>query len=286
MKTVQHFFDENSNTFSYIIHDNATHQCAIIDSVLDFDVNSGSIHTTLADLMVDYIQQNNLQVEWILETHIHADHLSAASYLKSKLGGKIAISHQINTVKSAFSPIYNVDFKTANSMVDFDCLFYNNQKFSIGTLPAVAIATPGHTPACMSFLIDDVVFVGDTLFMPDYGTARCDFPKGSAKTLYQSIQKLYQLPDETVVYLCHDYLPKGRGHYAYQTTIGEQKQNNIHIHKDVAECDFIHMRETRDQTLSMPRLLLPSIQVNLRAGKLPEPENNGVSYLKIPVNIF
>ncbi len=283
---IKEFFDKDSQTFSYVVADDTSGICAIIDSVLGFDMPSARTDTTLADDIIAYINAQAWTVAWHLETHIHADHLSAASYLKSKLGGKIAISHRIDEVQSIFGEIYYLDFKSANAMMGFDYFFQDDESFAIGTLSATAIATPGHTPACMSYLIDDAVFVGDTLFMPDYGTARCDFPKGSSQTLYQSVQKLYTLPDVTKVFLCHDYLPKSRDEFCHQTTIGTQKQHNIHINTTVNQEQFVAMRDAKDRTLAMPKLLLPSIQVNLQAGNLPQAEDNDISYLKIPLNQF
>ncbi len=283
---VKEFFDKDSHTFSYVVADDSNGVCAIIDSVLGFDMASACTDTTLADEMIAYIHAQAWTVAWHLETHIHADHLSAASYLKSKLGGRIGISHRIDEVQSIFGEIYHLDFKSANAMMSFDYFFQDDESFAIGTLSATAIATAGHTPACMSYLIDDAVFVGDTLFMPDYGTARCDFPKGSSSALYHSVQKLYQLPDSTVVYLCHDYLPPSRQAFSHKTTIGEQKQHNIHLNSATTEQAFVALRDAKDRTLPVPKLLLPSIQINLMAGNLPKPEDNGISYLKIPLNYF
>ncbi len=283
---VKEFFDKDSQTFSYVVADESSGVCAIIDSVLGFDMPSACTDTTLADGIIAYISTHAWAVAWHLETHIHADHLSAASYLKSKLGGRIGISHRIDEVQSIFGKIYNLDFKSANTLMGFDYFFQDGEIFEIGSLPATAIATAGHTPACMSYLIDGAVFVGDTLFMPDYGTARCDFPKGSSSALYHSVQKLYELPDDTTVYLCHDYLPPSRQAFMYKTTIGEQKQHNIHLNSTTTEQTFVALRDAKDRTLPVPKLLLPSIQVNLMAGNLPKPADNGISYLKIPLNQF
>lgn len=283
---IKEFFDKDSQTLSCVVADDTSGVCAIIDSVLGFDMPSARTDTTLADDIIAYINAQAWTVAWHLETHIHADHLSAASYLKSKLGGKIAISHRIDEVQSIFGEIYHLDFKSANAMMGFDYFFQDDESFAIGTLSATAIATPGHTPACMSYLIDDAIFVGDTLFMPDYGTARCDFPKGSSRTLYHSVQKLYKLPDDTAVYLCHDYLPPSRQAFTHKTTIGDQKQHNIHLNSHTNEQAFVALRDAKDHTLPVPKLLLPSIQVNLMAGNLPAPEDNGTSYLKIPLNRF
>ena len=283
---VQHFFDEGSHTFSYVVTDPATDYCAIIDSVLGFEMASASTNTKLADEIIDYVQDHGLKVQWHLETHIHADHLSAASYLRSQLGGQIAISHRIEQVQAVFGKIYDTDFKAVNAQMGFDHLFADDNSFAIGSLSAIALATPGHTPACVSYVIGDAVFVGDTVFMPDYGTARCDFPKGSSEALFDSVQKLYSLPDDTAVYLCHDYLPPDRHSFCHVTTIGDQKQHNIHLSADTAKADFVAMRDAKDKTLSMPKLILPAIQVNLRAGRLPDAEDNGIRYLKIPLNQF
>ncbi|QTD63263.1 MBL fold metallo-hydrolase [Acinetobacter towneri] len=283
---IQHFFDENTNTFSYVVSDPVTRQCAIIDSVLDYDPASATTSTIHADEIIAYIQKNELTVEWILETHVHADHLTASQYLKEQLGGKIAMSHKISIVQETFSAIYNLDIKYFNSHQSFDYLFDDHETFTIGELQAYNIPTPGHTPACLSYVIGDAVFVGDTLFMPDYGTARCDFPKGSAGQLYDSVQTLYALPEETRVFLCHDYLPESREQYEHETLLKTQKEQNIHIHTGVSKAEFIEMRTQRDATLTMPKLILPSIQINMDAGKFPQPETNGIRYLKLPLNYF
>ena len=283
---IQHFFDENTNTFSYVVSDPVTRQCAIIDSVLDYDPASATTTTTHADEIIAYIHKNELTVEWILETHVHADHLTASQYLKEQLGGKIAMSHKISIVQETFSAIYNLDIKYFNSHQSFDYLFADHEAFTIGELQAYNIPTPGHTPACLSYVIGDAVFVGDTLFMPDYGTARCDFPKGSAGQLFDSVQTLYELPEETRVFLCHDYLPESREQYEHETLLKTQKEQNIHIHTGVSKAEFIEMRTQRDATLTMPKLILPSIQINMDAGKFPQPEANGIRYLKLPLNYF
>ena len=283
---IQHFFDENTNTFSYVVSDPVTRQCAIIDSVLDYDPASATTTTTHADEIIAYIHNNKLTVEWILETHVHADHLTASQYLKEQLGGKIAMSHKISIVQETFSAIYNLDIKYFNSHQSFDYLFADHEAFTIGELQAYNIPTPGHTPACLSYVIGDAVFVGDTLFMPDFGTARCDFPKGSAGQLYDSVQTLYALPEETRVFLCHDYLPESREQYEHETLLKTQKEQNIHIHTGVSKAEFIEMRTQRDATLTMPKLILPSIQINMDAGKFPQPEANGIRYLKLPLNYF
>ncbi len=283
---VQEFFDENSNTFSYVVADRQTKRCAVIDSVLDYDVASATTSTQHADQILNFIHKNSLSIEWILETHVHADHLTASQYIKEQAGGKIAISRKISIVQQTFSAIYNLDMKYFNSHQVFDYLFDDYENFKIGEMNAYNIPTPGHTPACLSYVIGDAVFVGDTLFMPDYGTARCDFPKGSATILFDSVQRLYTLPEQTHVYLCHDYLPEGRQQYHYKTTIQAQKQNNIHIHYGIEKEDFVKMRNSRDASLGMPKLILPAIQINMDAGRMPAPEENGIRYLKLPLNYF
>lgn len=283
---VQDFFDEATNTFSYVVSDPMTKRCAIIDSVLDYDAASAITSTTQADRIIAYVKAQTLEVEWILETHVHADHLTAAQYLKQELGGKIAISQKIAVVQQTFAAIYNLDLKQVNASQPFDHLFEDGEHFKIGELDVYNIPTPGHTPACLSYVVEDAVFVGDTLFMPDYGTARCDFPKGSAPVLYDSVQKLFELPEDTRIFLCHDYLPESRHEYQCETTIQMQKQHNIHVHSGVSKADFVAMRQQRDAGLSMPKLILPSIQINMKGGQFPTPEENGVSYLKLPLNYF
>ncbi|RLZ07588.1 MBL fold metallo-hydrolase [Acinetobacter sp. 2JN-4] len=283
---VKAFFDQDTNTFSYVVNDPQTNCCAVIDSVLNYDAASASTSTESADQIIQYIGDYQLKVEWILETHVHADHLTASQYLKSKLGGKVAMSEKISIVQETFSAIYGIDIKYFNTHQTFDYLFKDNEHFSIGKLDAFNLPTPGHTPACLSYVIGDAVFVGDTLFMPDYGTARCDFPKGSADTLFDSVQALYELPDQTRVFLCHDYKPEGRSEYCYETSINAQKQSNIHIDAKTRKQDFVNMRQARDATLAMPKLILPSIQINMDAGRFPEPESNGIRYLKLPLNYF
>lgn len=283
---VEAFFDESSNTFSYVVTDPASKCCAIIDSVLDYDAASASTSTVQADKIIHYIKQQQLHVEWILETHVHADHLTASQYLKQKLGGQIAMSEKIGIVQGIFSQIYNLDLKTLNSHQSFDYLFKDHELFKIGGLEAYNIPTPGHTPACLTYVIGDAAFVGDTLFMPDYGTARCDFPKGSASQLYDSVMQIYQLPDHTRMYLCHDYLSESRQDFVCETDIKTQREENIHIHTGISKASFIQMREQRDATLAMPKLILPAIQINMDAGKFPEAESNGIRYLKLPLNYF
>lgn len=281
---VQSFFDPATNTVSYIVSDPATHHCAVIDSVLDYDPSAGRTSTESAQRIVDAVREQHLTVDWLLETHAHADHLSAAPWIQEQVGGKLAIGEHIKTVQEVFGKIFNAGTEFARDGSQFDQLFADGVEYSVGSIPARAIHTPGHTPACMSHIIGDAVFVGDTLFMPDYGTARCDFPGGDARTLYRSIQKLMALPDETRMFLCHDYLPEGRTEYRWETTVGEQRRHNIHVHEGVTEDEFVARREARDATLGMPRLILPSVQVNMRAGHLPPAESNGTHYLKIPVN--
>ena len=283
---VKDFFHEDTNTFSYVVRDPATKACAIIDSVLDYDPASASTSTVHADKIIAYIKEQGLTVEWILETHVHADHLTAAQYLKAELGGKIAMSQKIGIVQETFGAIYHLDIKQWNAQQLFDYLFEDHESFQIGTLKAYNIPTPGHTPACLSYVIGDAVFVGDTLFMPDYGTARCDFPRGSAEQLYDSVQSLFQLPENTRVFLCHDYLPETRESYVCESDIQTQKTQNIHIHQGISKAEFAQMRNQRDSGLSMPKLILPAIQINMKAGQFPEPEQNGVSYLKLPLNYF
>lgn len=283
---VQDFFDDATNTFSYVVSDPKSKKCAIIDSVLDYDPASATTTTTHADQIIEYVQREGLSVQWILETHVHADHMTASQYLKEQLGGQIAMSNKIAVVQETFSAIYNLDIKYFNSHQSFDYLFDDYEHFQIGELQAYNIPTPGHTPACLSYVIGDAVFVGDTLFMPDYGTARCDFPKGSASILFDSVQRLYELPEHTRVFLCHDYKPEGRDHYVCETDIKTQKTSNIHLKQGTPKQQFVEMRQQRDATLAMPKLILPSIQVNMDGGKFPEPEANGIRYLKLPFNYF
>lgn len=283
---VQHFFDEPTNTFSYVVRDPASQACAILDSVLDFDYAAGATDVRSADEIVEYVRSNDLKVEWILETHVHADHLSAAPYLHEKLGGKTAIGVHIRDVQEIFGKAFNEGAEFARDGSQFDRLFGDGDTFSIGGLEGRVMHTPGHTPACLTYVIGDAAFVGDTLFMPDFGTARCDFPGGDARVLYQSIRKVLSLPSETRIFLCHDYKAPGRDGYAYQTTVAEQREANVHVHDGISEDAFVQMRTERDATLDMPRLILPSVQVNMRAGDMPPAEDNGQVYLKIPVNLF
>ena len=279
---VKAFFDNDSNTVSYVVTDPATKKAAIIDSVMDFDYASGTISYDHADMIIEYVTTQKLDVEWLIETHVHADHLSAAPYIQQKLGGKLGISKRISEVQKVFGKIFNADTKFERDGSQFDQLFDDGDRYKIGELDGVAIATPGHTPACMVHLIGDAVFVGDTLFMPDGGTARADFPGGDARTLYQSIQKILSLPDETRMFVCHDYAPNGR-EFLWETTVGAQRANNIHVGNNASEDSFVEMREKRDASLAMPRLIMPSIQVNMRAGHMPDAEKNGATYLKVPI---
>ncbi len=279
------FFDAESNTFSYIVKDPNSNACAIIDSVLDLDYASGTISHESADAVIKFVRDHKLEVEWIIETHAHADHISAGHYLRDELGGKLAIGEEIKVVQKVFSGIYNIEQKVAADGSQFDHLFTDNETYMIGTLEAKVLHTPGHTPACMSHLIGDALFVGDTLFMPDAGTARADFPGGDAATLFRSIHRLLELPGDTRVFMCHDYGPNDR-ELEYQTTIAEEREKNIHVNDAISEQEFVKMREDRDATLAMPHLILPSLQVNVRAGEMPEAEDNGMVYLKVPVNAF
>jgi glyoxylase-like metal-dependent hydrolase (beta-lactamase superfamily II) len=281
---VHGLFDKATWTVTYVVHSGQGSACAIIDSVLDYDPKAGRTMTESADRVIDYVKENQLSVAWILETHAHADHLSAAPYLKQKLGGKIAIGDHISRVQEVFKGIFNLEpqFRTDGSQ--FDHLLADQEVFQIGELTGNVLFVPGHTPACVAYQIGDAVFVGDTMFMPDYGTARADFPGGDARTLYRSARRILSLPPQTRLFMCHDYLPEGRTEYAWETTIAEERRANVHIHDGVDENAFVAMREARDATLAMPRLILPSVQVNMRAGHLPPPEDNGVTYLKIPLN--
>lgn len=280
---VKGFFDQDSGTISYVVHDRSSKEAAVIDSVLDFDYASGTIGYELADDIIGYVQAQSLNVSWHIETHVHADHLSAAPYLQDRLGGKIMISEQITAVQKIFGKVFNAGTEFERDGSQFDRLLEDGDSYALGQLTGYAIHTPGHTPACMAHVIGDAVFVGDTLFMPDGGTARADFPGGDARTLYQSIHKILALPEDTRLFVCHDYMPGGR-EVAWQSTVAEQKQKNIHIGGGISEDAFVEMRETRDASLSMPKLIMPSIQVNMRAGHLPPGEDNGEVYLKVPVS--
>lgn len=282
--TVQAFFDETTHTVSYLVFDPKTRQAAAIDPVLNYEHADGKVSTVSADAMLRAADELQLNIVWVLETHVHADHLSAAMYLKQHTGAHVGIGQHICTVQSIFSRIFNLDSDdVSGSGVEFDRLFQDGDVFSIGGLNVEVMHTPGHTPACVSYRIGDVVFVGDTLFMPDYGTARADFPGGDARTLYRSIRRLLSLPPQTRLFLCHDYKAPGRDHYAWETTVAAQREHSVHVNDDVSEDEFVAMRTARDAKLAAPALLLPSIQVNIRAGRMPPAESNGVSYLKIPL---
>ncbi|MBY6127695.1 MBL fold metallo-hydrolase [Qipengyuania aquimaris] len=278
------FFDEATNTVSYVIHDPATSKAAIIDSVLDYDAAAGRTSQGSADLMIEYVEKQGLEVEWLIETHAHADHLSAAPYIQEKLGGKLAIGREIIRVQEVFGKLFNAgtDFERDGSQ--FDHLFEDGETLQLGEIQMIALHVPGHTPADYAFIFGDAAFVGDTIFMPDFGTARADFPGGDARQLYRSIRRLLALPEETRLFLCHDYKAPGRDEYAWETTVGQQKRENVHVKDGTSEDEFVEMRTARDSTLAMPQLIMPSVQVNIRGGRLPEPEENGVSYIKIPVN--
>ncbi|MGY6628452.1 MAG: MBL fold metallo-hydrolase [Oceanicaulis sp.] len=281
---VKAFFDPATFTVSYVVSDPATKQAAIVDSVLDYDPKSGRTSKASADAVIAFVRAQGLTVQWILETHVHADHLSAAPYLKEQVGGTLAIGSNIRTVQDVFGKVFNAGTEFQRDGSQFDRLFEDGEIFQLGSIEARALHTPGHTPACMTYVIGDAGFVGDTLFMPDYGTARCDFPGGDARELYRSIRKIYALPDETRLFMCHDYLPEGRDEYQWETTVAAQKAHNIHVHEGVSEDEFVAMREKRDATLAMPVLILPSVQVNMRAGHMPPADDNGMTYLKIPVD--
>jgi glyoxylase-like metal-dependent hydrolase (beta-lactamase superfamily II) len=281
--TIQAFFDDKTWTVTYVVSDDATRAAAVIDPVLDFDPRSGRTSTTQADRVVAHVRERRLSVQWILETHAHADHLSAAQYLKQALGGRIGIGERITQVQATFKKLYNLERDFLADGAQFDHLFTDGEVFPIGALEARALWVPGHTPADMAYLVDGAVFVGDTLFMPDVGTARADFPGGDAHVLHRSIRRLLELPPETRMYVCHDYPPAGR-QPAWETTVAEQRRSNIHVNERASEAEFVAWRQARDATLDVPALILPSIQVNIRAGQLPPPEDNGVSYLKIPLN--
>ncbi|MCW2388041.1 glyoxylase-like metal-dependent hydrolase (beta-lactamase superfamily II) [Sphingobium sp. B11D3B] len=281
---IEAFFDEPTNTVSYLVVDRQTHIAAVIDPVLDFDPASGEVDTGSAERILARAQAQNWSIAMVLETHAHADHLSAAPFFKAKTGAKIGIGEHIRDVQKIFRPVFALDdLQTDGS--DFDCLFADGERFSIGSLEVEVLHLPGHTPADIAYRIGDAVFVGDTLFMPDYGTARADFPGGDARTLYRSIRRLLSLPDETRLFMCHDYKAPGRDDYRWETTVGQQRKNSVHVRDDVSEEDFVAMRTKRDAGLSAPRLLLPSIQVNIRAGHFPKAEANGVRYLRIPVTV-
>ncbi len=280
---VKAFFDSATNTITYVVRDPAGTHCAIVDSVLDFDYASGRTDTRSADAVIAWVQAQGLTVDWILETHVHADHLSAAPYIQERLGGQIGIGDRITVVQETFGKIFNEGTRFQRDGSQFDRLFREGDSFHIGQLRGDVLHTPGHTPACLTYLIGDAAFVGDTMFMPDYGTARCDFPGGSAETLFDSMQKILSLPETTRIFVGHDYKAPGREEFAWETTVAEEKARNVHL-AGKSRAEFVAMRQARDATLAMPRLIVPSLQVNMRAGQMPEPEDNGVSYLKVPVN--
>lgn len=283
---VQAFFDAPTNTVSYVVKDPQSAACAIVDPVLDYDPASGRTSTAGAEAIAAYVEGQGLQNSWILETHAHADHLSAAPYLKERLGGKIGIGAKITIIQTVFGKIFNAGSEFHRDGSQFDAVFEDGEAIEIGALRGQAIHTPGHTPACMTYVFGDAAFIGDTLFMPDYGTARCDFPGGDPRQLYRSIQKIYALGLQTRLFLCHDYLPPGRTEYRWETTVAEQRAHNIQIKDGVSEDQFAELRKKRDAMLDMPRLIIPSVQVNMRAGQMPPPEDNGVTYLKVPLNVL
>jgi len=283
---VTHFFDEPTNTFSYVVQDPDSSACAIIDSVLDFDYAAGRTDIRSANQIIAFVREKRLEVAWVLETHVHADHLSAAPYLHDQLGGKTGIGAHIVEVQEIFGKAFNAGTEFARDGSQFDALFKENDTFAIGALEGRVLHTPGHTPACLTYVIGDAAFVGDTLFMPDYGTARCDFPGGDARTLYHSIQKVLSLPEQTRLFLCHDYKAPGRELFQHETSVAEQRKTNVHVHDGISEEEFVKMRTERDATLGMPRLIIPSVQVNMRAGELPPAEDDGQVYLKVPINRF
>jgi glyoxylase-like metal-dependent hydrolase (beta-lactamase superfamily II) len=280
---IKGFFDKLTSTISYVVYDKFSKECAVIDSVLDFDYSSGSIDYLNAENIISFVEKKNLSLVWLIETHVHADHLSAAPYIQKKLGGKIGISEKISDVQNIFGKTFNAGTEFQRDGSQFDKLFKNNDEYQIGQISCKVIDTPGHTPACTAHIISDSIFVGDTLFMPDLGSARADFPGGDARTLYKSIKKILSYPDNFNIFVCHDYPPSNR-EAKWSTTVGEQKKNNIHVKDTISEDEFVRIRETRDKTLNMPNLIIPSIQVNMRAGNLPPSEDNGDVYLKIPIN--
>ncbi len=280
---VEGFFDKATWTVTYVVHQGPGSACAIIDSVLDYDPKSGRTRTTSADKVIEFVKTHQLSVEWILETHAHADHLSAAPYLKKHLGGQIAIGDQITRVQKVFKGVFNLEAQFKSDGSQFDRLLADGQSFAVGSLSAKVMSVPGHTPACVAYQFGDAVFVGDTLFMPDVGTARCDFPGGDAQTLYASTRKILSLPPQTRLFMCHDYPPNDRP-IAFETTVAEQREKNIHVHDGISQAQFVQMRTQRDATLDMPVLILPAVQINIRAGQMPPKESNGTAYVKIPLD--
>lgn len=281
---VRSYFDVKTNAACYILKDPESNVCAVVDSILDFDMASGTTHTAHADMLINEIKKNSWNLEWIIETHVHADHLSAAPYLSQKIGGKIAIGSNINAVQKVFGKIFNAGTEFQMDGSQFDRLFEDGDSFNVGQMEVEVMHTPGHTPACVTYVVGDSAFIGDTLFMPDFGTARADFPGGSATNLYRSIQRILSLPDDTRLFLCHDYKAPGRDEFCWETTVAEEKLNNIHVGGGKSEEEFVSFRTARDEQLNMPKLIIPSIQVNMRAGKLPPAEDNGTVYLKVPLN--
>ena len=281
---VRSYFDVDTNAACYIVKDPESNACAVVDSILDFDMASGTTHTAHADMLINEIKKNSWNLEWIIETHVHADHLSAAPYLSQKIGGKIAIGSNINAVQKVFGKIFNAGTEFQMDGSQFDRLFEDGDSFNVGQMEVEVMHTPGHTPACVTYVVGDSAFIGDTLFMPDFGTARADFPGGSATNLYRSIQRILSLPDDTRLFLCHDYKAPGRDEFCWETTVAEEKLNNIHVGGGKSEEEFVSFRTARDEQLNMPKLIIPSIQVNMRAGKLPPAEDNGTVYLKVPLN--
>jgi glyoxylase-like metal-dependent hydrolase (beta-lactamase superfamily II) len=281
---VEAFFDEATFTVSYVVTDPRTKACALIDSVLDYDAAAGRTSTDSAERMIAYVREHGLTPEWIIDTHVHADHLSAAPYLKDRLGGRMGIGEHITTVQEVFGKVFNAGTAFQCDGSQFDHLFRDGESYTLGDIACRAIHTPGHTPACMTHVIGDAAFVGDTIFMPDFGTARCDFPGGDARALFRSIQRIFELPDETRLFMCHDYGTAERKEYRWESTVAEEKAKNVHVREGVSEDDFAELRTSRDRKLSMPRLIIPSVQVNMRAGHMPPAEDNGTVYLKVPLN--
>ncbi|MDO9323003.1 MAG: MBL fold metallo-hydrolase [Pseudomonas sp.] len=283
---VEAFFDPATFTYSYVVSDPQSKRCAIVDPVLDYDPAAGRTSHASADRLIAYVREQGLTLDWLLETHVHADHLSAAAYIKQVLGGRLAIGAQITQIQTTFGTLFNAGDEFATDGRQFDQLFSDGDSFSVGSIVARVLHTPGHTPACLTYVIGDAAFIGDTLFMPDYGTARCDFPGGDARTLYQSIQKLFALPDSSRLFMCHDYKAPGRDQHLYQSSVAEQRAHNVHAHAGIEEDAFVAMRRARDASLGMPVLILPAVQVNMRGGELPPAESNGVRYLKVPLNVL
>ncbi|GIS10434.1 MAG: MBL fold metallo-hydrolase [Alphaproteobacteria bacterium] len=280
---IKGFFDKETSTISYVVYDMTSKKCAVIDSVLDFDFSSGTIDYHNAEKIISFIEKMKLDLEWLIETHVHADHLSASPYIQKKLGGKIGISEKISDIQNIFGKTFNAGTEFQRDGSQFDRLFKDNDEYKIGSIKCKVINTPGHTPACTAHVIGNSIFVGDTLFMPDLGSARADFPGGDARELYRSIQKILSYPDDTLIFVCHDYPPTSRK-VEWVTTVGEQKKKNIHVKTSIGEDEFVKLREARDKTLNMPKLIIPSIQVNMRAGNLPPAEDNGDVFIKVPIN--